>query len=43
LTFTHIRERLREKGLSVKTGQTPLKKTILMLMDMIIAGIAKPI
>jgi glutathione-independent formaldehyde dehydrogenase len=33
---------LWEKGLTVGTGQTPVKKTIDMLRDMIIAGAAKP-
>ncbi len=33
---------LWEKGLTVGTGQTPVKKTIIMLRDMIIAGVAKP-
>lgn len=33
---------LWEKGLTVGTGQTPVKKTIVMLRDMIIAGVAKP-
>lgn len=33
---------LWEKGLTVGTGQTPVKNTILMLRDMIIAGVAKP-
>ncbi|RXA17614.1 alcohol dehydrogenase [Methanosarcina sp. MSH10X1] len=33
---------LWEKGLTVGTGQTPVKKVILMLRDMIIAGAAKP-
>lgn len=33
---------LWEKGLTIGTGQTPVKKTILMLRDMIIAGVAKP-
>ncbi len=33
---------LWEKGLTIGTGQTPVKKTILMLRDMIIAGIARP-
>jgi len=33
---------LWEKGLTVGTGQTPVKKVILMLRDLIIAGVAKP-
>lgn len=33
---------LWEKGLTIGTGQTPVKKTILMLGDMIIAGVARP-
>ena len=33
---------LWEKGLTVGTGQTPVKKTVIMLRDMIIAGVAKP-
>ena len=33
---------LWEKGLTVGTGQTPVKKTIVMLRDMIIAEVAKP-
>jgi Threonine dehydrogenase and related Zn-dependent dehydrogenases len=31
-----------EKILTVKTGQTSVKKIILMVRDMIIAGVAKP-
>lgn len=31
-----------EKSLTVKTGQTSVKKIILMIRDMIIAGVAKP-
>ncbi len=33
---------LWEKGISVGTGQTPVKHIVFMLRDMIIAGIAKP-
>jgi glutathione-independent formaldehyde dehydrogenase len=33
---------LWEKGMTVGTGQTPVKKFILMLRDMIIGGVAKP-
>ncbi|MEN6553026.1 MAG: hypothetical protein ABFC34_09090 [Methanobacterium sp.] len=31
-----------EKGLTIGTGQTPVKKIILMLRDMKIAGVANP-
>jgi glutathione-independent formaldehyde dehydrogenase len=31
-----------EKSLTIKTGQTSVKKIILMVRDMIIAGVAKP-
>ncbi len=33
---------LWEKGLTIGTGQTPVKKVILMLRDLIIAGVVKP-
>lgn len=33
---------LWENGLTVGTGQTPVKKTLVMLRDMIISGVAKP-